>query len=35
MSLSFSTLQLDEGEKFSPNEWVLPRRLMLRVGVEF
>jgi outer membrane receptor protein involved in Fe transport len=33
--LFFSTLQLDEGEEFSPSEWVLPRRLMLRVGVEF
>ncbi len=33
--LYFSTLQLDEGEEFSPSEWVLPRRLMLRVVVEF
>ena len=31
----FETLILDEGESFIPNYWIKPRRLMLRVGVEF
>ena len=31
----FQTLILQEGDEFLPDWWVYPRRLMLRVGVEF
>jgi hypothetical protein len=31
----FATLQLNPGEEFIPDEWVLPRRFMVRVGFDF
>jgi len=31
----FEDLRLAEGETFRPNTWVKPRRLMLRVGIEY
>ena len=34
-SLEMASLELDEGEDFVPDNWVFPRRLMIRVGFEF
>ena len=31
----FETVLLDEGEYFIPTYWVKPRRLMLRIGIEY
>ncbi len=31
----FETVRLDEGEDFIPNTWIKPRRVMLRLGIEF
>jgi hypothetical protein len=31
----FDTLEIQEGDVFVPNYWVLPRRIMLRLGVEY
>jgi len=31
----FETLVLAEGDEFIPNTWIKPRRLMLRLGIEF
>ncbi|MGB5817424.1 MAG: TonB-dependent receptor, partial [Thermoanaerobaculia bacterium] len=31
----FETLRLQEGDVFIPDYWVLPRRIMLRLGVEY
>jgi hypothetical protein len=32
---SFQTLRLQEGDVFVPDYWVLPRRIMLRLGIEY
>jgi len=32
---NFTTYVLNEGDEFVPNNWVKPRRLMLRVGLEY
>jgi outer membrane receptor protein involved in Fe transport len=31
----FETLEIQEGDVFVPSYWVLPRRIMLRLGVEY
>ena len=32
---TFQTYVLNEGDDFVPNSWVKPRRLMLRIGLEY
>ena len=32
---NFTTYVLNEGDEFVPSNWVKPRRLMLRVGLEY